>query len=324
MNILITGASGFIGTHLTKDLTSQGHHVYAMKRNHHRSSSISNTSPHIVPNNEPFYWSPSQNQIHYDKSILIDVVIHLAGAGIADKRWTPARKKVILESRTQGTQLLAQTLADLSLQLRPKLFLSSSGIGYYGNTGDQTATETTSAGSDFISDICKQWEAATQPAQDAGIPTVHLRTGLVLSTQGGALSKMLIPFKLGLGGRIGNGKQYMSWISLSDYLRAITFLVNQSEDNGEGDGERIQNAVNFVSPHPISNAEFSKHLAKSLGRPCLFPLPAIVSKIILGEMAESLLLTSNRIVPQVLLNSGFQFEDIDCFQTLKSLNATGQ
>lgn len=294
MNILITGATGLIGTALTKSLTANGHTVYPMVR---KENSIA-----------PFHWLPSKSKIHFEPSIKLDAVIHLAGENIADRRWNEQRKKEILDSRVIPTKLLAETLSQLDY--KPGAFISGSAIGFYGDTGDNTVDENSNRGTGYLADIASQWEQATRPAEEAGIRTVHMRTGVVLSTHGGMLKQMLTPFKLGLGGIVGNGRQYLSCVSIDEITSMIQFLLEDTSLTGP---------VNLVSPAPVSNAEFTRALAKALHRPALFPLPAFAARIMFGEMADALLLSSARVLPARLTDAGYQFKGDDLLSTLKSL-----
>jgi len=294
MNILITGSSGLIGTALRDSLAKAGHTIYAMNRRSHADS--------------PFYWQPDENTISFDESIKIDAVINLAGSNISDGRWTKAKKKIIFDSRINSTTLLSNHLAKLSSP--PRVFISASAIGFYGDTGEEQVDEKNIAGSDFLAHVAQKWEAATQPAVSAGIRTINLRTGIVLSPHGGALKQMLPPFKLGLGGVIGNGNQYMSWVSLPEVCRIIEFILTTESLNGP---------LNMVSPSAVTNYEFTRCLGKALSRPTLFPMPAIIAKLIFGEMADALLLSSTRVKPEKLLNNGYEFIDKDLSETLKTL-----
>ena len=282
MNILISGASGLIGRALMHYLPSRGHTVYQLQRH---------------SNGSPFYWAPESNTIQLDDSIAIDGVINLNGVNIGDKNWSASRKQAIINSRIQSTELLSQTLANMTH--KPKVLLNASAIGYYGDTGNTAVDEQHDAGHNFLSDIVRPWEAAAQPAIDAGIRTVFMRSGVVLSAQGGALAKMLLPFKLCLGGKIGTGQQFMSWISLLDEVRAIAFLLTQTDLHGP---------VNLTAPTPVTNEKFTAVLGRSLKRPTPFPMPEFMVKTFFGEMGELLLLGSSRVEPNVLLHAGFEFK----------------
>lgn len=266
MQILITGASGFIGSALVSFLETKGHQVGRLTRKE------------PPPNLENF-----------------DAVVHLAGENIFG-RWTKTKKDKILNSRVKGTKLLCETLA--KLKQPPNVLISASAIGYYGNRGDEILNEESAPGSDFLAQVCREWEGATKTAKDKGIRVVNLRFGIVLGKEGGALKQMLLPFKLGLGGKMGNGHQWMSWIALDDLLNVILFAIEK---------ENLQGPVNAVSPNAVTNAEFTKALGRALNRPTIFPLPAFAAKLVFGEMAEALLLSSARVLPNKLIDTGFQF-----------------
>jgi uncharacterized protein (TIGR01777 family) len=234
-----------------------------------------------------------------------DAVIHLAGDSIVG-RWTPEKKKNIRDSRVLGTQHLADALA--SANMRPQVFVCSSAIGYYGNRGDELLSEQSAVGEGFLPDVCRQWEGATQAAAHAGIRTVQMRTGVVLSSKGGALGEMVVPFKLGVGGRIGSGKQWMSWIDVDDMAGGILHVLKD---------EGIRGPVNFVAPSPVTNAEFTRTLASVLSRPAIFPLPAFMVKLAFGEMGETVLLGSQRVQPTVLTGRGYSFRFSDLRASLQ-------
>ena len=296
MNILITGASGLIGTALSTALTAEGHNVYALSRD-----SIADAS-----NPQPFFWQPKLKIIRFDSSIPIDIVINLAGENIADRRWTANSKARIWQSRIESTQLLAAKLATLSH--KPALFISASAIGFYGDTDANIVDERSTAGSNFLADLSVAWEQATAAASAEGIRTVHLRTGVVLSPNGGALQRMLLPFKLGLGGAFGNGQQYMSCIGLHEAVKIIQFIIAQKS---------IYGAVNMVAPVAVTNKTFTKTLGAVLNRPTFFTMPAPIARFVFGEMADHLLLTGARVLPSVLMAHGYNFMDNDLSSTLK-------
>ena len=291
MNILLTGSTGLIGTSLSRYLKTQGHTIYPLYRN--------------PSSKKACYWNPEKNQIHLDEEIEFGVVIHLAGENIADSRWSQKKKDRILNSRVNGTCLLAQTISQL--KYKPSLFISGSAIGYYGDTGGNIVDEDSARGEGFLSDIATQWEDATQAAEDAGIRTIHLRTGIVLSPAGGVLKKMLLPFSMGLGGVVGNGKQYMSWISIDDVVGIIAAML---------DNDGMSGAYNLVAPQPVTNYTFTKCLGKALHRPTLFPLPAFMARVLFGEMADALLLSSSRVEAMRLKKLGYTFEDNELTETL--------
>ena len=283
MKILITGASGLIGQALTAQLKASGHTTVAAVRREPRR-------------NDEVQWNPATGVMSPSAFDGVDAVVHLAGAGIGDKRWTDSYKMEILESRTSGTQLLADTMA--ALPVKPRVFLSGSAIGIYGERDDSELSETSTIGTGFLADVCRDWEAATASASAAGIRTVILRTGIVLSPKGGALKKQLPLFKLGLGGKFGNGKQWQSWISITDEVNAIIHLLTSS----------VSGPVNLTAPLPVTNTDFTRTLASVLSRPALIPIPSFGPKLLLGgELANALLFTGQRVHPTVLLADGFTF-----------------
>lgn len=284
MKIAVTGSTGLIGSALTRSLRSHGHEVVPVVRR-------------PVANGEAaLWWSPAEGGIDAAGFEGLDAVVNLAGAGIGDHRWTDAYKRTVLESRTRGTDLLARTLA--GLERPPQVLVNGSAIGYYGDTGDDTVTETSPAGHDFLAGVCVDWEAATAPAAEAGIRVAIARTGIVLSPDGGALAKLLPLFRFGLGGRLGSGRQWWSWISLADEVDALRWLI-------EGD---VAGPVNLAAPNPVTNAELTRTLGAVMHRPTLLPVPSFGPKLLLGsELAEALLFTSQRVQPDVLTSRGFEF-----------------
>jgi len=293
-NMLITGASGLVGKPLQKRLRELGHQVFCLKREPTRTSAFS--------------WQPDQNQLWLDPSTKLDIVIHLAGAGISEKRWSKKIKKEILQSRVLGTELLCSTL--LSRPVKPELLISASAIGFYGNSGSTPVDESAANGEGFLAEVARSWENAAQAAVTAGIRTVFLRSGVVLSSQGGLLQRMLTPFKLGLGGKIGDGRQYLSWVSITDLLNIIIATIENTSLSGP---------VNAVSPNPVTNQDFTKQLAKHLHRPQLLPLPQWLAKLAFGEMADELLLAGQAVEPTKLLDSNFQFTHKNLKRALESL-----
>ena len=294
MKIVVSGASGLIGKPLIERLRQRGHDVTQLVRR----------SPKLHEK----HWDPSSGQIEVDAINGTDAVIHLSGAGIGDRRWTKKYKQELLDSRTKSTSLLATTIAKCGT--KPKVFLSGSAIGIYGPRGDEFLSEQATHGESFLAEICKQWEAAAKPAIDAGTRTVFLRTGIVLTPLGGALKKQLPLFRLGLGGKFGNGKQWQSWISLEDEISTIEHLLTAN----------IDGAVNLTAPNPVTNAEFTKALARTLKRPALFPIPKFGPKLLLGgELADALLFTGQRVVPEALKKSGFSFQHPTIDVALRSL-----
>jgi uncharacterized protein (TIGR01777 family) len=283
MNILVTGASGLIGTALGPSLTSRGHEVTRLVRGQSPSEGKSAR------------WDPMAGSIDASALAGVDAVVHLAGENIAE-RWTAAKKARIRDSRVKGTQLLCETLTRLPSP--PKVLVSASAIGYYGDRGEETLTDDSPPGRGFLPEVCRAWEAAAEPARQQGIRVVHLRLGVVLSAAGGALAKMLPPFRLGLGGVLGSGRQYMSWIALDDVVGAIQHAIVT---------DALQGPTNAVAPNAVTNQEFTKTLGKVLGRPTAIPLPAFGARLMFGEMADELLLASARVQPTKLLASGYQF-----------------
>jgi hypothetical protein len=296
MNILVTGSSGLVGAALVPFLTTSGHQVTRLVRSKPRPGAAE------VP------WDPAHHSIAVPGLEGLDAVVHLAGENIASGRWTAAKKARIRDSRVQGTRLLCEALAQLARP--PKVLVSASAIGYYGNRGDHILQETSRAGTDFLAQVCREWEAATAPAMHCGMRVVNLRLGVVLSPAGGALAKMLVPFKLGVGGVIGSGAQYMSWIALDDTIGAIDHALHT---------EALSGPVNAVAPHPVTNRVFTKTLGRVLVRPTLVPLPAFAARLAFGEMADALLLASARVVPTQLQESGYDFRHAELEGALRHL-----
>jgi uncharacterized protein (TIGR01777 family) len=282
MNVLISGATGMIGSALARELTDEGHRVTRLTR-----------SPRLA---EDVGWNPATGEVDAPRLEGHDAVVHLAGESIGEGRWTQEKKRRIMESRTQGTRLLAETVANLSEP--PKVMVSASAVGYYGDRGNELLREESGPGSDFLAEVCKAWEAAADPAREAGIRVVHPRNGIVLSTDGGALARMLPIFRLGGGGRIGSGRQWWSWVAIDDVVGAIVHSL--TDDSVEG-------PVNLGSPNPLTNAEYTRVLGKVLNRPTLFPLPAPAARLMLGEVADALLLASQRMEPAKLKETGYEF-----------------
>jgi uncharacterized protein (TIGR01777 family) len=283
MKVLVTGATGLVGSELVPFLTKQGHDVYRL------THSKAHEAHDIV-------WDPMRNQIPKGRIDGTDVVIHLAGENIAGKRWTTSFKEQLWHSRIDSTKLLCETIANLSNP--PKTLICASAVGFYGDRGTDWLNETSAPGAGFLPDLCRDWEAACQPARDRGIRVINLRTGVVLSPKGGALAKMLTPFKLGIGGIMGTGNQYMSWISIDDVVGIIDFCINH---------ERLNGPVNVTTACPVTNYDFTKTLGLVLGRPTLLPMPTLAVWFAFGEMGNALLLSSARVMPNRLCESGYQF-----------------
>jgi uncharacterized protein (TIGR01777 family) len=283
MKILISGSTGLVGSALVPALQSSGHEVVRLVRS-------SNSDAGSIS------WNPMSGQLSAASLEGMDAAVHLAGENIAARRWTPAQKTLIRESRVVGTRLLAETLA--KLKALPKTLVCASAIGFYGDRSDQRLNEDSAPGTGFLADTCREWEAAAKPAADRGIRVVHLRTGIVLASQGGALAKMLTPFRLGIAGIIGDGQQYMSWISLDDLVAVILFALS---------GQTLRGPVNAVAPNAVTNHEFTKTLGRVLRRPTVFPMPAFAARLAFGEMADGLLLASTRVEPKRLTDAGFRF-----------------
>jgi uncharacterized protein (TIGR01777 family) len=288
MKIIVTGASGLIGSSLVPSLLGRGHEVTQLVRR--RSKGASGGVREVE-------WQPERGEIDAASLEGHDAAVHLAGENIAAGRWTDERKRRIRDSRVQGTKLLAETLAKLNA--RPRTFVSASAIGYYGDRGAETLTEASAAGTGFLPDVCREWEAATEAASAAGIRTILLRFGVILSTEGGALAKMLLPFKLGVGGNVGSGKQFYSWIALDDVIEIIHFALAN---------DALSGALNVVAPEPATNAEFTKSLGRALNRLTIFPAPAFGLRLAFGEMADALLLASERVLPERLQAAGYKFK----------------
>ncbi|MFH1372310.1 MAG: TIGR01777 family oxidoreductase [bacterium] len=284
MKIVVSGSTGLIGRAIVADLSSQGHDVIPLVR--------SGDSP----TGKQVRWDPDGGMINRDGLKGIDAVVHLAGENIASGRWTTSKKARIRDSRIIGTRLLSEALA--RLKPPPAVLLSASACGFYGDRGDDEVDENDGPGNGFLADLCREWEAATKPATEAGIRVVHLRFGVILSADGGALAKMLPSFRFGLGGRLGSGRQYMSWISLEDIVAAIYHCLNTGS---------LRGAVNLVSPNAVTNREFTQALGKVLCRPTMMTVPAGVLRFLFGEMAREMLLTSTRVKPTRLVESGFRF-----------------
>jgi len=292
-NVLVSGSTGLIGSALVDSLEANGYRVTHLVRSGDAGE-------------DRMVWDPA-NPIAPEAVAGFDAVVHLAGEPIVG-RWTEEKKRSIAESRVPPTRHLAEALAKTSRP--PRVLICASAIGYYGNRGDEVLREESGPGRHFTSELCLQWEAAAQPARAAGIRTVSLRTGIVLSAAGGALKQMLLPFRLGIGGNVGNGRQWMSWIDLQDEVGAILHVLRSDSLSGP---------VNLTAPHPVTNAEFTKTLASVLVRPAIFPMPSFAARLVFGQMADELLLASQRVEPAKLVASGFVFQRPELRQSLQAI-----
>jgi uncharacterized protein len=284
MKIAISGASGLIGSALIKRLKSSGHTVVRLVR----SNSQAGDNNHVI------FWDPEKHDLDPSGLTGCDAVIHLAGENLAG-RWTELKKRRVLESRVRGTRLIAEKIAAMT---SPPILLTASATGIYGDRGDEILTEESEPGSGFLAEVCKQWESATLVAKEAGVTVKTMRFGVVLSSGGGAFASLIKPFKYGVGGRIGNGRQYMSWVHIDDATGAIEFLLSSN----------IEGAVNIVSPQSVTNQELTDSLGSLLKRPTFFSVPGAVARLALGEMADELLLSSSRVVPKKLLSGGYTYQ----------------
>ncbi len=297
MQVLMSGASGLLGTALSQAFAARGDRVIPLVRSQVNSGA------------DGISWQPGET---LDPTLVsgFDAVIHLAGESVVG-RWTAAKKQRIRDSRVLGTRTLAEVVPRAAQ--KPTVFLAASAIGYYGNRGDEVLDETSACGTGFLAETCREWEAAAEPVRQAGIRLIHTRIGVVLSKHGGALDKMVLPFRLGLGGRMGSGQQWMSWIHVDDIVGAMLHVLQN---------ESISGPVNLVSPNPVTNAEFTSALGKVLSRPTIFPVPEFALRLAMGEMAEEVLLGSQRVEPQRLLASSYEFKFPELQPTLEHLLGT--
>lgn len=284
MKVLVSGSHGLVGTALGKRLAGQGHELFSLVR-------------HAPDTPAEVEWYPERGSLALSRLEGMDAVVHLAGESIAEGRWSAEKKKRIRESRVKGTTVLSEALGNLKRP--PKTLISASAIGYYGDRGDEILTEESAAGNEFLARLCSEWEQASETATAKGIRVVKARFGVILSADGGALKKMLTPFRLGVGGRVGSGKQWMSWIALDDVVAGIELALTN---------ESLAGPVNFVAPNPVTNAEFTRTLGKVLSRPTLFPIPEFGVRLVFGEMADALLLSSQRVEPVRLGEAGYHFQ----------------
>jgi uncharacterized protein (TIGR01777 family) len=292
MKILISGSTGFIGSRLVPLLQASGHEVTRLVR---------------FSDQAGLHWDPYKKQVDLGRMEGYDVFVNLSGESISG-RWLPAKRKKIMDSRVLTGQFFCECIG--ALRNPPKAFISASAIGYYGNRRDEELTESSVFGAGFLVEVTKAWEAAMKPIEKMDIRVVNVRTGLVLSPEGGALKQLLPPFKMGVGGVVGSGKQWWSWIALNDLLRIYQYSIENNE---------IKGVVNAVAPHPLTNKDFVKTLGKVLHRPSIFPLPAFVVKLIFGDMGQELLLEGQKVIPKKLMDAGFGFEQTELETALKSM-----
>ena len=285
MKILVSGSSGLIGKELVKSLENDGNEVILLVRNN------------INKEEKNIYWNYETQEIETEKLESLDVVIHLAGENLSTGKWTKEKKQKIFDSRVSGSKFLCETLS--SLNNPPKVFISASAVGYYGDRNDEILTEESEQGKGFLADVCKKWEDASESLLKTDTKVINARFGIILSKNGGLISKVIFQFYMGFGGKIGSGKQYMSWIMLDDVINAIKHCISNSE---------IKGAVNFVSPNPITNLEFTKTLGILFGKMTIFTLPKFAVKMAFGEMGNELLLSSTRAIPENLIKTGFKFK----------------
>ncbi len=299
MRILVSGASGLVGSAVIRRLQQDAHEVVGLGRS---------APARVADREDAFGHHLTWDGLTVSSLEGLDAVVHLAGENIAGRRWTRSQMAKIRDSRTAPTHRLCELLA--MTERPPKVVVCASGAGFYGDRGDEVCTEQSPPGSGFLPATCIEWEGAADPARAAGIRVVHLRLGMVLSVEGGALAKMLPPFRLGLGGRIGHGRQYMSWLALQDVVGVIILALGDEE---------LAGPVNAVSPNPVTNAEFTRILGRVLRRPTLFPVPAVSLRLLLGKMADDLLLASTRVEPRLLLDRDYRFDHPELEPCLRSL-----
>ena len=300
MKVLVTGATGLVGTALVQALQNDGHNVCRLlrKKDEDEQETKQDCDVEWSPQSEAF-GGPAENA---------EAVVNLAGASIADSHWSADRKELLRRSRVETTRGLVAAIE--TMRPRPKVLVSASAIGYYGNRGDEILTEESSPRADFLSRVAEEWEAEALRASALGVRVVLARFGVILAKHAGALSKMMLPFKIGAGGKLGSGKQWMSWVALEDAVRVIRFAM---------ENEAVQGAVNVTAPRPVTNAEFTHELARAMHRPAFFTVPPFALRILLGEMADALLLSSQRVLPQALETYGYQFQHRDLSSALAAI-----
>jgi uncharacterized protein (TIGR01777 family) len=300
MKILVTGSSGLVGTALVSALARGGHTVCRLVRPQTAGGGGAKEGFGVA-------WNPATGELG-GAGVGADAVVNLAGASIADRRWTTQRKELLCSSRIETTRALVGALAKMNA--RPSVLVSASAIGYYGDRGDETLTEESKAGTDFLAELVQEWEVEARKADALGIRVVLARFGIILAREGGALPKMMLPFKFGAGGKLGSGQQWMSWVALEDIVGILRFAIENAS---------VRGAINMVSPQPLQNGEFTYVLAKAMHRPALFPAPAFALRLALGEMADALLLSSQRVLPRAVEKTGYQFLHSDLSTALKNL-----
>lgn len=284
MKVLVTGASGLIGTALQKSFKEKGYDLLLASRKQ-------------MDDDRYIQWNVDEGFSEPEKLEGVDAVVHLAGESVSGLRWSDEKKKAIRDSRVQGTRSVVEAIS--KLVGKPKVLVAASAIGFYGDRGDDEMSETSSAGDTFLAEVSKDWESEARRAEDSGIRTVLLRTGIVLSKDGGVLGTILLPFKLGVGGVVGSGKQWMSWISIDDHIEIINYAI---------ENENVRGAINSVAPNPVTNEQFTKTLGEVLYRPTILPLPSFAVNMVFGEMGDALLLASTRVLPKRLQEAGFVFK----------------
>jgi uncharacterized protein (TIGR01777 family) len=300
MKILVTGATGLVGSALVAALAHDGHMVCRLIRPETESEGGASGTLDVA-------WNPETGELG-GAAVGAEAVVNLGGASIADGRWTETRKKLLRTSRVDATRALVAALGKMNA--KPDFLISASAIGFYGNRGDEPLTEESAPGNDFLAGIVKDWEAEALRAEEFGTRVVLARFGIILAKHGGALPKMMLPFKFGVAGRIGNGKQWMSWVALADVVEILRFALAKRE---------LRGAINVVAPNPVTNADFTKELANALHRPALFPAPAFALRLAMGEMADALLLGSQRVLPEKLMKAGYRFTAPNLRETLKTI-----
>ena len=311
MKILVTGSSGLVGTALATALASAGHTVCRLVRPQSAAGAAAKEGFAVA-------WNPATGELG-GAGVGSDAVVNLAGASIADGRWTPERKALLRSSRINTTHALVNAIAKMNA--RPNVLVSASAIGIYGDRGDETLTEESKPGTDFLARVAQEWEAEAMNAEALGVRVVLARFGIILAREGGALLKMMLPFKIGAGGKLGSGRQWMSWVTLQDVVAILRLAIEGASSKGAVNAAPARGAINVVSPQPLQNVEFTKVLAKVMHRPAVFPAPVFALRLALGEMADALLLSSQRVAPQALEKVGYRFLHPDLTSALDAILA---